>query len=174
MDLGGINCWEKTAQTLHTEKKIFRKVEETYSYTLIFCNFTFSFSKPIFSPLIFIIFLKRFFLGFYRYRYNTGIYTGTGPVFWVPVFFVKYRNYRYFPVFFLFSRSHFFKWEMHQVVRNAPSDKRTEALLQVRPTSVDSERCFLLCNRIISPTRTQLSDYKFYTLIFIYENRNFY
>ena len=113
-------------------------------------------------------------VGFYRYRYNTGIYTGTGPVFWVPVFFVKYRNYRYFPVFFLFSRSHFFKWEMHQVVRNAPSDKRTEALLQVRPTSVDSERCFLLCNRIISPTRTQLSDYKFYTLIFIYENRNFY
>ena len=55
------------------------------------------------------------------YRYNTGIYTGTGPVFWVPVFFVKYRNYRYFPVFFFILAFSLFQ------VRNAPgSEKRTK------------------------------------------------
>ena len=59
----------------------------------------------------------RFFiiLGFYRYRYNTAIYTGTRTVFWVPVFFVKYRKYRYFPVFFfiLASLSLIFVSQLH-------------------------------------------------------------
>ena len=120
-------------------------------------------------------------LGFCRYRYNTGIYTGTGTVFWVPVFFVKYRKYRYFPVFFfilasllltLFSRLH--AGRSNDSWSNLLPSVGIEVGLQVRPTSIDSERCFSVCNRIISPTRTRLSDSKFYTLVFIYENRNFY
>ena len=63
--------------------------------------------------------------------------------------FVKYRIYRYSILKFLIK-------------------------FQVRPTSIDSKRCFSLYNRTISPTRTWLSESKFYTMVFINENRNFY
>lgn len=47
-----------------------------------------------------------------------------------------------------------------------------KTLSNIRPTSIDSERCFSLCNHIITPLRTRLSDSKLDTIVFIYENRN--
>lgn len=50
---------------------------------------------------------------------------------------------------------------------------RAQSILStVRPTSIDSERCFSVCGRLIAPLRTRLSDKKFETIIFIHENKD--
>lgn len=48
----------------------------------------------------------------------------------------------------------------------------SEIIDHIKPTSIDSERCFSVCSRILTPTRNSLGDKKFNKIVFIYENRD--
>ena len=90
------NCHHSCASTSSRLKFIvFSQGERSWSWSKILTQLFKNNDKTWSGPKVLI-----HLLGFYRYRYNTAIYTGNGTVFWVPVFFVKYRKYRYFPVFF--------------------------------------------------------------------------
>ena len=51
-------------------------------------------------------------------------------------------------------------------------ERALETLKNVKTTSIDSERCFSLCNRVITPLRNRISDEKICTIVFINENKN--
>ena len=51
-------------------------------------------------------------------------------------------------------------------------EKFSKTVMGIRPTSIDSERCFSVCNRIITPLRNRLDSHKLNTIVFLYENRH--
>ena len=54
--------------------------------------------------------------------------------------------------------------------------KRLEVVIEVisslRASSIDNERCFSVCGRVLNPLRTRIGDDRFSDIVFIYENRN--
>lgn len=62
-------------------------------------------------------------------------------------------------------------WLNHGI-KSQKIERFSKVLMTIKPTSIDSERCFSVCTRIITPMRNRLSAEKLCIIVFLYENRN--